>query len=96
MNTGKDYVMGGRDDNADGVVHAIVNYVYDHIAVIGFEDLFGGGDLDYNDARIRVAGDIGILPIPEPSAQILFGSGLLALVFVIRRYGKPRAKISQI
>jgi len=88
VNTGRDFVMGGGYDNPDGVVHAVVNYLYNHTAVIGFEDLFGGGDLDYDDARVRVVGNIGVARIPEPSSQILFGAGLLGLVFVIRRYRK--------
>jgi len=88
VNTGRDFVMGGGYDNPDGVVHAAVNYLSSHIAVIGFEDLFGGGDLDYDDARVRVVGNIGIARIPEPSSMILFGSGLIGLVFVIRRYRK--------
>lgn len=73
INTGNDFVMGGGYDNPDGIVHAAVNYLYNHITVIGFEDLFGGGDLDYNDARVRVVGDIGLTRIPEPSSLILFG-----------------------
>jgi hypothetical protein len=90
INTGSDFVMGGGYDNPDGVAHATVNYLYSHIAVIGFEDLFGGGDLDYNDARIRVVGDIGFSQIPEPSSLILFGSGLVGLVFVSQRsFKKP-------
>jgi len=81
INTGNDFVMGGGYDNPDGIAHAAVDYLYNHNAVIGFEDLFGGGDLDYNDARIRVIGDIGFLPIPEPSPLILFGAGLIGLMF---------------
>ncbi len=91
LNTGSDFVMGGAYDNPDGVVHAKVNYRPSRqIAMIGFEDLSGGGDLDYNDVRVRVVGNIGIVQIPEPSSQILFGAGLLALVVVIRRSRKNR------
>jgi PEP-CTERM motif-containing protein/uncharacterized protein DUF4114 len=88
VNTGNDFVMGPGFDNPDGIPHATVNYVYNYVAIIGFEDLFGGGDLDYNDVKIRVIGDIGgiiIEPVPEPSTMLLFGSGLASLLFFRRR-----------
>lgn len=44
-------------------------------SLVGFEDIFGGGDFDYNDVRLQVAGDIGVGQIPEPSAMILFAMG---------------------
>lgn len=51
--------------NNDGVEHALINY--DPVAgrmIIGFEDLTGGGDRDYNDRviAIRLAGDTGTMP----------------------------------
>jgi len=83
LNTGNNFVMGAAYNNPDGVGHAAVNYLNNSIAVIGFEDLFGGGDLDYNDARVRVVGDIGLIQIqiPEPSSLMLFGSALVGLMF---------------
>jgi len=77
--------MGSGYQNPDGIAHASVDYVYTHVAVIGFEDLFGGGDFDYNDVKIRVAGDIGISQVPEPSALLLIGSGIPTLILVSRR-----------
>jgi len=83
-NTGKDFFMGGGYDNPDGIVHAVVNYGYNQTAIIGFEDLFGGGDLDYNDALIKVTGNLGLAQVPEPSTMLLLGSGLVGLSFLIR------------
>ncbi len=38
-----------------------------------------------------MAGDIGVTRIPELTPMISFGSRLVGLVFVSRRYGKDRA-----
>jgi PEP-CTERM motif len=77
--------MGSGYENPDGIAHASVDYVYTHAAVIGFEDLFGGGDVDYNDVKIRVAGYMGISQVPEPSALLLIGSGIPTLILISRR-----------
>ena len=84
MNTGDNFVMGGSYDNPDGIVHALVNYGYNHTAVIGFEDLLGGGDLDYDDAVVKVLGNIGVAQIPEASTMLMLGSGILCLAYVLR------------
>jgi len=51
--------------------------------VIAWEDLKHLGDRDYNDLVIRVS---GVSAVPVPSALWLFGSGLLGLVAVVRRF----------
>src|SRR5258705_4729176 len=84
MNTGDNFVMGGGYDNPDGIVHALVNYGYNQTAVIGFEDLLGGGDLDYDDAVVKVLGNIGVPQIPEASTMLMLGSGVLCLAYVLR------------
>jgi uncharacterized protein DUF4114/PEP-CTERM motif-containing protein len=85
LDTGDDFLMGSGYDNPDGIVHALVNYTYNRTAIIGFEDLLGGGDLDYNDAMIRVLGNLGVTRIPEPSSMLLLVSGVVGLVFFRRR-----------
>lgn len=47
---------GAATSNADGQVHAQVQLSADGQHAIGFEDLFGGGDRDFNDAIVRVRG----------------------------------------
>ena len=46
--TGNVFYTGAADRNADGVAHAAVDTRRNQV-LVGFEDLFGGGDLDYND-----------------------------------------------
>jgi cyclophilin family peptidyl-prolyl cis-trans isomerase len=58
--------------NNDGVEHALINY--DPVTgrmIIGFEDLTGGGDRDYNDrvVSIRLVGDTApMLPLRAPGS----------------------------
>jgi hypothetical protein len=57
--TGDVFFTGADSRNADSVAHAMV-YGGDDQILIGFEDVFGGGDFDYNDlmfAFTNVAGD---------------------------------------
>lgn len=86
------------DLNADGLDPHVVslslqqqeNTVEDYV-LIGFEDLFGGGDLDYNDLVVAIfygAGNVSAIPansphpVPLPSAALglVAGLGLLRLV----------------
>ena len=55
--TGYRYFSGPAERNPDGVIHAAVTTQADGSVVLGFEDLFGGGDRDYDDISIRVEHD---------------------------------------
>ncbi|OUL21299.1 DUF4114 domain-containing protein [Nostoc sp. 106C] len=78
--------------NPDGLQHAVA-YYYKDFLVFGFEDLWGGGDKDYNDTvfAIDIGKDnaryvAGITPVPEPSATMaLFGIGALGFFTTRRR-----------
>lgn len=55
-NTGDHWQSGPGERNSDGVVHGAATYEGGCSWLIGFEDLNGGGDLDYNDIVMRVSG----------------------------------------
>ena len=56
QNTGDAFESGPAERNPDGVVHVATTYEGGCAWRIGFEDLFGGGDRDYNDAQLTVRG----------------------------------------
>jgi hypothetical protein len=92
------FVMGDATRNPDNLIHA--NVFNDAIGagfveswIVGFEDLYDGGDNDFNDAFIRVnlaaavpEPRVNLAPaIPEPSVIALFAAGLLGLGFARRK-----------
>ena len=85
LNTGQDFVLGPGDRNVDGLDHAYVRSGRTHV-IVGFEDLLGGGDRDYNDTIFRFAGGTTTtgppIGIAEPSALLLLlpGIGVLGLL----------------
>ena len=74
---GAQYFMGPASRNPDNVIHATVDNLGGGVFNVGFEDLDGGGDLDYDDNRFRFEG--GIAAVPEPASLTLLGLGLLSL-----------------
>ena len=91
-NTGNTFSTGMGAMNPDGTPHTLVTDLGHGTTRVGWEDLLGGGDLDYNDlvfdfSNVSTEGDEipgsedpgKLIANPEPSTMILFGSGLLGL-----------------
>ncbi len=70
--------------NVDGIRHVVAYTSQDSpYLLIGFEDMLGGGDKDYNDVLIAINGTL--TTAPEPSTLITLGSFLLLAIYLKRR-----------
>jgi len=88
------YHSGDASNNPDGVPHVQLWKIADgrYSLRVGFEDLYGGGDNDFNDLTFEVSG-VTHMVTPEPVTIALLGSGLIGLGgagFARRR--RPEAK----
>jgi hypothetical protein len=75
------------------VIHANVIYNYNGEigrTSVGFEDQFGGGDLDYDDHMLSFTGVV--TPAPELGTCSLMIVGLGALTFVAQRRERRQAR----
>ncbi|GEM_PF-1152785 len=73
---GNTFLMGPGSRNPDRLTHAKVNFLSPGAALVGFEDLWGGGDGDYDDNIFLFTGGISETQVPEPTAilgSLLFG-----------------------
>lgn len=74
--------------NADGIVHTKVDSDYgENMVYVGFEDIYNGGDFDYNDLEFSIQfinGTSGPQSVPEPSTLLIFLFAL-ALFTVAKR-----------
>ena len=90
-NTGKTFFTGNGSNNPDGLAHALAVTSLvgeDYLTRVGFEDLYGGGDKDYNDFRFSLTNVIDPIDpqaVPEPRLLLLLSCGLFILTLFTRR-----------
>jgi len=66
---GNEFRLGPGDRNPDDLVHGEVDFIEPGVAIVGFEDLLNGGDMDYDDNVFRFSGQLAPVPpreIPDP------------------------------
>ena len=95
QNTQITYYTGPPEGNPDHTLHVQFFETGDAFYTIGmgFEDLYGGGDEDFQDVFFQVGG--GVTVNPEPVTLLLLASGLFGLAgagLVGRRHGRLRPR----
>jgi Domain of unknown function (DUF4114) len=81
-NTGLSFFTGDASSNPDSFIHAAYDGKAGQPLIVGFEDLFGGGDQDYNDlvfSLTNVYAATGPTPVPEPESFAMLAAGLLLI-----------------
>lgn len=84
-NTLTSFFTGNGMNNPDGLAHASVDFLSPGVAQVRFEDIYGGGDFDFNDLVFTLSGGVAPAPVPEPTTALLLGVGLVSLAAVGRR-----------
>ncbi|QXE25911.1 hypothetical protein B6N60_04632 [Richelia sinica FACHB-800] len=81
-NTGDFFKNGPGSRNADGLAHNLNTDEGNGSILVGFEDLFGGGDQDYDDVVYRFTGLKAVVPEPTSALGVV---GFAALVAISQR-----------
>jgi hypothetical protein len=82
--TGFVYQTGAAIENPDSFIHAAYDITSGQSLNIGFEDLFNGGDKDYDDLVFSLS-NVSVAPVPEPETYALMAAGLMVLGALKRR-----------
>jgi hypothetical protein len=84
------FFTGPASRNPDHFAHGAVDYSvgqYGDIAELRFEDLWGGGDKDFDDAIFRISGGVGTAlqaKVSEPASWLLLIFGFAGVVCMSR------------
>ncbi|SOD15971.1 DUF4114 domain-containing protein [Nitrosomonas ureae] len=85
-----DFFWSNPKSNSDGLNHVFASSFQlpdgTSAVLIGFEDIRGGGDLDFND-HMAIFTNIEIAPVPEPETYLMLLIGLLLVIYVVRKRG---------
>lgn len=86
LNTGNVWFSGNASRNADGVAHNMVinDWGTPGITSVGFEDLVGAGDKDFDDLAFSLTNASGSA-VPEPGSLVMFAMGTGMLGLLLRR-----------
>lgn len=79
--TATTFYSGAASNNPDGLVHVFAETTGVD-TYVGFEDLYGGGDQDYDDVRYSFR---NVAAVPEPETYALMLGGLGFAVLAARR-----------
>lgn len=86
---GTTFFNGPASINPDNVIHAAYSGVVGNSITVGFEDLLGGGDLDYNDLVFSLtnvyAATAPVTAVSEPETYAMFMAGLGLMGWTARR-----------
>lgn len=87
--TSESFFSGPAIRNDDGLAHAVATTTMlngTYMTTVGFEDLFGGGDLDYNDFMFSLSNVVDPpAAVPAPATLSLLTLGLLGAGFARKR-----------
>ena len=86
--TGFTYYTGDAGKNPDSFIHAAYDITTNQTLNIGFEDIFNGGDRDYDDLVFSLTNvSVGPLlsPVPEPETYGMLALGIMLVGFATHR-----------
>lgn len=96
LSTGHQFFTGPASGNPDNLVHAGYTLfvsdgtIPDNGLLVGFEDLFGGGDGDFDDHRFVFTNVAPAVATPEPATLILMSAGLSGIGAAVRKRRKNK------
>lgn len=92
LTTGTTYYSGDAARNPDGVFHNLVDENLIPGAIfVGFEDIYGGGDSDYDDNNFSLT-TTGVNTVPETGATLPLLVGVLGMMgAAVRSFGRRQS-----